>query len=75
MCAASDEVMVMKYRTVKKKKNYTVTKESFPNKAEKDEFTFTLTRNKKQKTEKKKKFKPCLSLSFLSSCSITQPYN
>lgn len=54
MCAASDEVMVMKYRTVKKKKNYTVTKESFPNKAEKDEFTFTLTRNKKQKTEKKK---------------------
>ncbi len=55
MCAASDEVMVMKYRTVKKKKNYTVSKESFPNKAEKDEFTFTLTRNKKQKTEKKKK--------------------
>lgn len=54
MCAASDEVMVMKYRTVKKKKNYTVSKESFPNKAEKDEFTFTLTRNKKQKTEKKK---------------------
>ena len=48
MCAASDEVMVMKYRTVKKKKNYTVSKESFPNKAEKDEFTFTLTRNKKQ---------------------------